>query len=103
MVATPAANRPRSKERRAMTQTVLIVGAGAGLSAAVARRFAKEGARVALAARNPDKLKALAAKPDARTYACDVADRAEGAARAARGTAQPGPPAGRARGGEGQR
>src|SRR3546814_4104897 len=57
MVATPAANRPQSKERRAMPQTVLIVGAGAGLSAAVARRFAKEGARVALAARHPDKLK----------------------------------------------
>lgn len=59
-----------------MPQTVLIVGAGAGLSAAVARRFAKEGARVALAARQPDKLKALAAELDARAYACDVADRA---------------------------
>ncbi|HEY9548489.1 MAG TPA: SDR family NAD(P)-dependent oxidoreductase [Kiloniellaceae bacterium] len=75
-----------------MPQTVLIVGAGAGLSAAVARRFAKEGARVALAARNPDKLKALAAELDARTYACDVADRAAVDAMAARVTAELGLP-----------
>jgi NAD(P)-dependent dehydrogenase (short-subunit alcohol dehydrogenase family) len=59
-----------------MPESVLIVGAGAGLSAAVARRFAKEGARIALAARHPDKLAALAAELKATTYACDVADRA---------------------------
>lgn len=59
-----------------MPESVLVVGAGAGLSAAVARRFAREGASVALAARHPDKLQALAAELDARTYACDVADRA---------------------------
>jgi NAD(P)-dependent dehydrogenase (short-subunit alcohol dehydrogenase family) len=59
-----------------MPESVLIVGAGAGLSAAVARRFAKEGARIALAARDPDKLADLAAELKATTYACDVADRA---------------------------
>jgi len=59
-----------------MPESVLIVGAGAGLSAAVARRFAREGARVALAARHPDKLAGLAAELKATTYACDVADRA---------------------------
>src|SRR3546814_11475235 len=59
-----------------MTETVLIVGAGAGLSASVARRFAREGARVALAARDPGKIKDLAADLDAKTYACDVAARA---------------------------
>jgi NAD(P)-dependent dehydrogenase (short-subunit alcohol dehydrogenase family) len=58
-----------------MPETVLIVGAGAGLSAAVARRFAKEGAQIALAARHPEKLKELAAQIGARTYACDVTDR----------------------------
>src|SRR3546814_1117142 len=92
MVATPAANRPRGKERRAMPQTVLIVGAGAGLSAAVARSCARGGGRVALAARNPDKRKALAAELDARTYACDVADRAAVDAMAARVTAELGLP-----------
>jgi NAD(P)-dependent dehydrogenase (short-subunit alcohol dehydrogenase family) len=59
-----------------MPESVLIVGAGAGLSAAVARRFAREGARIALAARHPDKLADLAAELKATTYACDVADRA---------------------------
>jgi len=59
-----------------MAETVLIVGAGAGLSASVARRFAREGAAIALASRNPDKLQALAEETGARTYACDVTDRA---------------------------
>jgi len=58
-----------------MAETVLIVGAGPGLSASVARRFAKEGAQVALAARHPEKLQDLAAALGARTYGCDVADR----------------------------
>ena len=57
-----------------MAETVLIVGAGPGLSASVARRFAREGAKVALAARNPGKLADLAAEVGARTYACDVTD-----------------------------
>ncbi len=50
----------------------LIVGAGAGLSASLARRFAQEGYRIALAARRTDKLGELAAETDARVYACDV-------------------------------
>ena len=33
-------------------ETALIVGVGAGLSASLARRFASEGIKVALAARN---------------------------------------------------
>lgn len=57
-----------------MSETVLIVGAGAGLSASVARRFAAAGAQIALAARNPGKLAGLAEELGARTYACDVAD-----------------------------
>ena len=59
-----------------MSEIVLVVGAGTGLSAAVARRFAKEGAQIALAARHPDKLDGLAAELGARAYACDVTDRA---------------------------
>ncbi|MEO3427907.1 SDR family NAD(P)-dependent oxidoreductase [Pelagibius sp. CAU 1746] len=59
-----------------MAETVLIVGAGEGLSASVARRFAKDGARIALAARNTDKLAALAAELNAGTYPCDVTERA---------------------------
>jgi NADP-dependent 3-hydroxy acid dehydrogenase YdfG len=40
-------------------KSALIVGAGEGLSAALARLFAREGIRVALAARQTDKLGVL--------------------------------------------
>ncbi len=54
----------------------LIVGAGSGLSAALARRFAAQGMSVALAARNPDKLAPLCADIGAKSFACDAADAA---------------------------
>jgi NAD(P)-dependent dehydrogenase (short-subunit alcohol dehydrogenase family) len=54
------------------TRSALIVGAGAGLSASLARLFAKHGMRVALAARNADKLTALAAETGAAAHACDT-------------------------------
>jgi NAD(P)-dependent dehydrogenase (short-subunit alcohol dehydrogenase family) len=53
-------------------ERVLIVGAGSGLSASLARLFAREGMAVALAARRPEKLKALCAETGARAYACDA-------------------------------
>ena len=56
-------------------ETALIVGAGAGLSASLARRAAGEGMRVALAARNTEKLAPLVAETGASAYACDVTDR----------------------------
>ena len=52
----------------------LIVGAGEGFSASLARRLAREGYAVALAARNTGKLAALAAETRATTHACDAAD-----------------------------
>lgn len=55
----------------------LIVGAGAGLSAALARRFAREGLAVALAARTTDDLRPLAAETGASLHACDAADLAQ--------------------------
>ena len=55
--------------------SALIVGAGAGLSASLARAFAKEGMAVALAARAPDKLAKLAADIGARTFECDASQR----------------------------
>ncbi len=58
-------------------QSALIVGAGAGLSASLARAFAKEGMSVALAARAVDKLAGLAKETGAKTYACDASQRAE--------------------------
>ena len=52
----------------------LIVGAGSGLSAALARRFAAGGLEVALAARNIDKLAPLCAETGAVSFAVDAAD-----------------------------
>ena len=54
----------------------LIVGSGPGISASCARLFSKEGMRVAVAARNPDKpvLHTLEKTSGVRRYACDASD-----------------------------
>lgn len=52
----------------------LIIGAGDGLSASLARLLAREGYGVALAARNPAKLAALCAETGATAHACDATD-----------------------------
>ncbi len=54
-------------------QSALIVGAGAGLSASLARQLAAQGTRVALAARNAEKLAPLAAEIGGMALACDAA------------------------------
>ena len=53
-------------------KTALIVGAGRGLSASLARLFAGEGLRVALAARDAEKLAPLCAETGAKAFACDA-------------------------------
>tara|TARA_E500000318_G_scaffold77076_2_gene71822 strand:- start:2063 stop:2752 length:690 start_codon:yes stop_codon:yes gene_type:complete len=58
-----------------MSETALIVGAGAGLSASLARLFSANGMKVALAARDIDKLTELAVETGALTQSCDVADK----------------------------
>jgi len=57
--------------------TALIVGAGSGLSASLARLFAREGLKLAIAARSPDKLAALSRETKAATFACDAGDQAQ--------------------------
>jgi NAD(P)-dependent dehydrogenase (short-subunit alcohol dehydrogenase family) len=54
--------------------TALIVGAGSGVSAAVARALAGVGVKVALAARNAGKLDALANEIGGRAFAADASD-----------------------------
>jgi len=49
-------------------KSALIVGAGSGLSASLARLLAAEGMRVALAARNPAKLAELARETGGRSH-----------------------------------
>ena len=55
-------------------ETALIVGAGSGLSASLARLLAAEGFHVALAARNPEKLQDLSRTLDALALRCDATD-----------------------------
>jgi NAD(P)-dependent dehydrogenase (short-subunit alcohol dehydrogenase family) len=81
----PAALRPCAaddpfqwKEESAMEiptyKTALIVGAGEGLSASLARLLSQEGLRVALAARHIEKLGALCSETGASAFACNATD-----------------------------
>lgn len=54
--------------------TALIVGAGSGLSASLARAFHKAGMGIALAARDIDKLSGLCTEFGATAYSCDSSD-----------------------------
>ncbi len=54
--------------------TALIIGAGPGISASLARLLAQAGLKVGLAARNAGKLGALAAETGARAFTVDAAD-----------------------------
>jgi NAD(P)-dependent dehydrogenase (short-subunit alcohol dehydrogenase family) len=58
-------------------KNALIVGAGEGLSASLARLFAREGIKVALAARRIEKLGALCTETGARAFACDATNAEE--------------------------
>jgi NAD(P)-dependent dehydrogenase (short-subunit alcohol dehydrogenase family) len=53
-------------------EIALIIGAGPGLSASLARLFKKEGMKVALAARDVKKLDGLVKEIDGRAYPCDA-------------------------------
>ena len=57
-----------------MNKTALIVGAGSGLSAALARALAARGYHCALAARNVEKLAALCRETGALAIACNAAE-----------------------------
>ena len=58
-------------------KTALIVGAGHGLSASLARLLAQSELSVALAARNPEKLSDLCAETGASAFSCDAQDQAQ--------------------------
>ena len=57
--------------------SALIVGAGSGLSASLARAFAKAGMKVALAARSAAKLDEFVKATGAKAFNCDAAKRDE--------------------------
>ena len=58
----------------------LIIGAGSGLSASIARLFAAKGLSVSLAARRPEKLAGLCEEIGAKAYGCEADDPASMAA-----------------------
>jgi NAD(P)-dependent dehydrogenase (short-subunit alcohol dehydrogenase family) len=58
-------------------RTALIVGVGGGLSASIARIFARAGMKVALAARRAAELAPLAKEVGGRAFACDATKRAD--------------------------
>ena len=53
-------------------EIALIVGVGPGLGAALGRRFAKAGAKVALASRRLEPVQEIAKEYGAKAYACDA-------------------------------
>ncbi len=57
--------------------SALIVGAGSGLSASLARLLSAEGLRIALAARTPGKLSDLARETGAEVFGCDATQPAQ--------------------------
>jgi NAD(P)-dependent dehydrogenase (short-subunit alcohol dehydrogenase family) len=58
-------------------KAALIVGAGSGLSASLARALAKDGIKVALAARSTNDLEPLLKETGAQAFACDASERAQ--------------------------
>jgi NAD(P)-dependent dehydrogenase (short-subunit alcohol dehydrogenase family) len=61
-------------------KSALIVGVGPGLSASLARLFSQHGLQVAMASRDPDKLKKLAEETAGATFACEATEPEEVAA-----------------------
>ena len=57
-----------------MTESALIVGAGVGLSASIARKCAQAGMHVTLAAREPKKIEVIANEIGAEVFACDSSE-----------------------------
>jgi len=60
-----------------VSEAALIVGAGSGLSASLARLLAGEGSNVAVAARSPEKLDGLVRETRGLALRCDATDRAQ--------------------------
>jgi NAD(P)-dependent dehydrogenase (short-subunit alcohol dehydrogenase family) len=58
-------------------ESALVTGASGGLGAAIARRLAAEGVRVAVTGRRHDPLERLARETGAAPVVCDLADRAD--------------------------
>ena len=67
---------PDQKKKSVMTQAICVItGVGPGTGSALARRFASGGYRVAMIARDLERLSRLERElPGSKGYACDVSD-----------------------------
>src|SRR2546423_9498077 len=61
-------------------KVLLVAGAGEGLGRSIAKRFAREGYAVALAARNQGRIERLAAETGGLAFAADLASESDVAA-----------------------
>ena len=82
--------------RNLRDKTVIVTGGGGGIGGATCRRFASEGAKVAVLDMNPDAAQKVAdsikaAGGNAAAFKCDITDRAEVDAAVAASEAQLGP------------
>jgi NAD(P)-dependent dehydrogenase (short-subunit alcohol dehydrogenase family) len=68
---------PPSGRSLAMSKIAIVIGAGPGLGAAVARRFAREGFAVGVVARRRDTVDPIAQAIGGRAYAADTTDAAQ--------------------------
>ncbi|MFG1300419.1 SDR family NAD(P)-dependent oxidoreductase [Xanthobacter sp. V3C-3] len=69
---TEPTDTPHPAARADAPRSAVIIGAGNGLGAALARRLAREGFQVALVARDVDKLAGVVAETGARAIAADA-------------------------------
>ena len=60
-----------------MSKIAIVIGAGPGLGAAVARRFAREGFKVGIVARKRETVEPIAQAVGGRAYAADATDAAQ--------------------------
>jgi NAD(P)-dependent dehydrogenase (short-subunit alcohol dehydrogenase family) len=75
-----------------MSKVAIVIGAGPGLGAAVARRFAREGFKVGVVARKRETVEPLAQEIAGRAYTADTTDAAQVAKLFAEARADLGPP-----------
>src|SRR4029079_11630385 len=64
----------RRTSMRPEPKTALIVGAGSGLSASLARLLAGKGLSVAVASRHPERLAGLSGETGAKAFACNAVE-----------------------------
>jgi NAD(P)-dependent dehydrogenase (short-subunit alcohol dehydrogenase family) len=75
MVGAGSGNQAGDVMTAVQYSSALIVGAGAGLSASLARTFAGNGMKVALAARTVDDLAQVVKETGGKAFACDATNR----------------------------